>query len=318
MYFHSISTTKYNKFFSIRDGQAAGANGHSSISKRPRKTWASLSREAQALLTKLASNNTGLVGPRSCTELQNSVLLHTAPVADSETDRALQGGEYPDDGRNMRDARKRSHNRDLTQRAGLPVHGISSPQKRRRSETCHQPEEAKRVRSDGALQNGRYPCAQGPAKGRRLYGKSGFEGRILHGTDPQGGQGLPQVHPPRLNVPLQLPAVWPGVRSMGLYKDSEASCSATKTNGSKTNSVYRRHSSNGRDPTNDVGASACPNFPTGKPGVHYQPPEVRVGANTNNRVLRLHGGLHRVGTTTAYRESKKDQIRDSEAMQSKM
>ena len=52
------------KSLSIRDGQSIDANGRNPASAKPRRTWDSLSREAQALLTKLAGNNTGPMSVR--------------------------------------------------------------------------------------------------------------------------------------------------------------------------------------------------------------------------------------------------------------
>ena len=104
MFANCITATRNNKSLPIRDGQSLDANGRSPASAKPRRTWDSLSREAQALLTKLASHNTGPMGARSNPRLQGTIYESTAITATAGADSSVAGRGQFDGGRNLGNA----------------------------------------------------------------------------------------------------------------------------------------------------------------------------------------------------------------------
>ena len=83
---------------------------------------------------------------------------------------------------------------------------------------------------------------------------------LLHGTD------SPQEH----DIQVQLSTLRFGVCTVGFHKDSKTSCSATETNGDKTDSVHRRYPHYGEGPTDNTDACACLVVPTDLINLQYQ------------------------------------------------
>ena len=144
----TTSSTVQN-YLLIRDGTPHACNGHRSISRNACEAGSSLSRETKALLGKLALNNAGPVGAGNSPGVQNTSYLTTAAKTPPTTDSSVARRGGVNEGRDTIDASQAGDNRNLLRGAGLRIQCIPRSQKRRRSETV-------------------IPCAQRPAKSRRL------------------------------------------------------------------------------------------------------------------------------------------------------
>ena len=123
----------------------------------------------------------------------------------------------------MKHVRKACYRGDLPQGEGLPLHSFPCVQERWWSKTSHKSEVPECIHAHRALQDGGHTHPERPAKRRRLDGKSGPEGCVLHGTNSRRGQSLPQVLVQKPNVSVQMPTIWPSMCPLGLHQDPEAS-----------------------------------------------------------------------------------------------
>lgn len=89
-------------------------------------------------------------------------------------------------------------------------------------------------------------------------------------------------------VPLQLPLLWPGISSMGLYQDPESSSSSWSGAGDAFGGVHRQHSPDSGDQGETLRAGSQPNLSTPVSGFHNQHGENSNGAYANLRVPCFH------------------------------
>ena len=228
---HRSRAARGSGILSLGSSIPTKGEGHSPSSYGTSMPEPALGGQTPVLHCQLGKAHAGPVGPGRGAGLSHT--FHTAALSAPPSEGAvplLRGGEPATD-QDQQHAGDRSYH---AQWAGLPVHSLSCVQERRRPEAGNKPETIEQVRAYRALQDGRHPCLEGPAKSRRLDGKSGPQGCILHAPHPRRGQSVPQVLVPEPNLPVQVPALWPRMRPLGLHQDPEARHRPAQTAGRAT------------------------------------------------------------------------------------
>ena len=163
----------------------------------------------------------------------------------------------------------------------------------------------KLISEDQALQNGGHPCAQRPAKSRRLDGQDRPAGCILHGPHGRGGQKLPPLPVEGKGISVQLPTLQSVIRPLGFYQNHMAGGSSTKGAWAPHDHLHRRYPHSGRDRVFAEGPHHGSGIPAGKPGVCHQPPQITINPHPRDRIpgicgeLQLHGEKKKIKSETA-------------------
>ena len=140
-----------------------------------------------------------------------------------------------------RDPKQTGHlrNREHSRRVLLP--NVLSSKKGWQAETCNKPNAVKPISEGRALQNGRLPYAQRPAKSRRLDGQDRPEGCIFHGPHDRGGQKVPPLPVEGKGVSVQLPTLRSVISPLGLYQDHTAGGNNTKGGRTPHDRLHRQY-----------------------------------------------------------------------------
>ena len=271
-----------------------------------------ISWTSSLLPSKLGSNYKGPVAPLDSVRLQATA---SVPKRKPQAITLLRHREVLPSRRNPEHAEETGNLRipKASKRRGVPLPTLASTKERRGSATHNKPQEAKRLREDGALQNGRHTHVKRPAEARRLDGKGGHEGCIFHDPNSHGRPGIPPVRLGGQIIPIQLSSIRSVLRPMGLYQDHEASSGPTQRARPQTDHIHRRHPAYGRvgDPTPRPHDGV--NLPPREPGVCHQLEEISAHSNERVRIPRVHSELPFHGDEASRREAEENQIRSQAA-----
>ena len=102
----------------------------------------------------------------------------------------------------------------------------------------------KPVCSDTTFQDGKDPHFEGDCETERLHGQSRPKGWLLHSTNPQLSQTVPQVQISGTGLSVQLPPLWSLVGSISLYQDFQTNRSTAMGDGDASDSIHKRYPGN--------------------------------------------------------------------------
>ena len=150
---------------------------------------------------------------------------------------------------------------------------VSCSQERRSDETSHQPQKIERLGGTPALQDG-YGDTQGAVEDERLDGEGRSQRRLLHHPNTYRSSTFLKVQSGSTTLPVHLPTIRPVLCPMGVHQGDETPCHPPTEYGGTYDSLYRRHTADGRVHQSGRGSSGSPDILANRSGLCHQHTQV--------------------------------------------
>ena len=229
--FASFANFKRGKF-SFRANQRAGVTSTSRGANRG---------QFSSELSKLGKNNVRPLGVTDSKGLSDrlgggtqAVEGTACPTIFSNREKIARRGNRETSGE--RGSRARTRGRKTV--CGVP---LPSSQKRRGVTTSVQPKAIESVCSLSTFQNGRVTSGNGNGSTKRVFCKTGSEGRISSDRNGPRGKTVTKIQMGKENVSVSSMPIRSSIGTKSVHKNYETDCSDSQTSRNKNRDLFRRH-----------------------------------------------------------------------------
>ena len=287
---HTSTPSRYSTQAKIGK-QSSGSPNYSGLKIVRNKRGPAVRGEDTFLSPQLGKNNSRFSSTRGHNRLQTRFNSQSCTTQGASCPKFLRSRASTDRRGDSRHAKQRGNRNHPEEQRAVSKSHLSKIEERPVVPPSVQLEEAERVHTLRALQDGGDANVGRHNQTRRPHVQDRFEGRLLLHPSCKGAQATPEIFMEKSALSVQSASVRSGVSSTYFHKDSEANYQSFETSRSPLdNFLGRPNSSTSGEGRGTARLSQC-HVDVGTLRVCNKPKEVRGDPNTKDRILRICGEL---------------------------